>query len=99
LTIVVGQVANLPRQDSILPHKATVIYLPILRKPGTSLRHLLRRSIARARLRPAFLFDRVRTRRITAEELHVADSELESLVNANSLEDYSAALVRARVMA
>jgi hypothetical protein len=26
----VGQVANLPRQDEILPHKATVIYSPVL---------------------------------------------------------------------
>jgi hypothetical protein len=33
---VVGQVANLPGQDSILPHKATVIHSPTL-PPNPSL--------------------------------------------------------------
>ncbi len=51
--------------------------------------------LAADRLRPAFLFERVRTRRITAEELADADLELESLINLNSLDDYRAALVLA----
>jgi molybdopterin-guanine dinucleotide biosynthesis protein A len=47
------------------------------------------------RLRPAFLFDRVRTRRVTADELTEADPELGSLANVNSPADYLAALARA----
>jgi molybdopterin-guanine dinucleotide biosynthesis protein A len=46
-------------------------------------------------LRPAFLFDRVRTRRITADELTDVDPGLESLANVNSPADYLAALARA----
>lgn len=44
------------------------------------------------RLRPAFLFDRVRTRRVAAEELTDADPKLETLANVNSPEDYAAVL-------
>jgi molybdopterin-guanine dinucleotide biosynthesis protein A len=51
--------------------------------------------LAGDRLRPAFLFDRVRTRRVTADELSDADPGLESLANVNSAADYLAALARA----
>ena len=51
--------------------------------------------LAADRLRPAFLFDRVRTRRITPDELTGVDPELESLANVNSPADYLAALARA----
>jgi molybdopterin-guanine dinucleotide biosynthesis protein A len=48
--------------------------------------------LAADRLRPAYLFDRVRTRRVTAEELTGVDPELQSLANVNSPEDYRAIL-------
>jgi len=51
--------------------------------------------LACGRLRPAFLFDRVPTRRITADELIDVDPELRSLANVNSPGDYLAALARA----
>lgn len=51
--------------------------------------------LAADRLRPAYLFDRVRTRRISAEELREADPDLGSLANVNSPADYHAALVQA----
>ena len=51
--------------------------------------------LAEGRLRPAFLFDRVRTRRITAEELTDVDPDLQSLANVNTQADYEAALARA----
>lgn len=46
--------------------------------------------LAADRLRPVFLFERVRTREITADELQ--DVGLESLRNLNTPEDYQAAL-------
>ncbi len=47
------------------------------------------------RLRPAYLFDQVRTRRVAAEELFEVDPRLQSLYNVNSLKDYEVALKRA----
>jgi len=51
--------------------------------------------LAADRLRPAFLFDHVRTRRITADELTGVDPKLRSLANVNSRADYLAALAEA----
>lgn len=51
--------------------------------------------LAAQRLRPAYLFDRVRTRRVTAEELTDVDPHLQSLAGVNRPEDYAAALRRA----
>ena len=48
--------------------------------------------LAEGRLRPAFLFERVRTRRITAEELRDVDPRLTSLANVNTPADYRTAL-------
>jgi molybdopterin-guanine dinucleotide biosynthesis protein A len=47
------------------------------------------------RLRPAYLFALVRTRRVTADELTDVDPELQSLANVNSPEEYRAILERA----
>lgn len=47
------------------------------------------------KLRPAFLLDRVRTRRVTAEELRDADPDRLSLTNVNDPRDYRAALAKA----
>lgn len=46
------------------------------------------------RLRPAFLFQQARTRRVTADELAEVDPRLESLANVNTPEDYGRALQR-----
>lgn len=48
--------------------------------------------LAADQLRPAFLFDRVSTCRISVETLRTADPELHSLKNCNRPEDYLAAL-------
>jgi molybdopterin-guanine dinucleotide biosynthesis protein A len=55
--------------------------------------------LAAGRLRPAFLFERVRTRRVTAEELADVDPDLASLANVNTPADYRAALARAGLRA
>lgn len=49
------------------------------------------------RLRPVFLFDAVRTRRVTPEEMTVVDPDLKTLRNLNTPEDYRAALADAGI--
>jgi molybdenum cofactor guanylyltransferase len=46
-------------------------------------------------LRPAFLFDAVRTRRVQPAEMASVDPELRTLRNLNTREDYLAALSEA----
>ena len=48
--------------------------------------------LAEDRLRPVFLFDAVRTRRVSPDEMRVADPDLRTLRNLNTREDYEAAL-------
>jgi molybdopterin-guanine dinucleotide biosynthesis protein A len=51
--------------------------------------------LASDRLRPAFLFEAVRTRRVTPAEVAPVDPELLSLRNLNTPEDYREALALA----
>jgi molybdopterin-guanine dinucleotide biosynthesis protein A len=51
--------------------------------------------LAADRLRPAFLFERVRTCRVPVEELKAVDPQLATLQNLNRPEDYLAALAAA----
>ena len=53
--------------------------------------------LAEDRLRPAFLFEAVRTRRVQAEELSAADPQLLTLRNLNTPEDYRGALALAGI--
>ena len=53
--------------------------------------------LANDRLRPVFLFDAVRTRRVQPQEMTVVDPELRTLRNLNTHEDYVAALALGRV--
>jgi molybdopterin-guanine dinucleotide biosynthesis protein A len=51
--------------------------------------------LAQDKLRPVFLFDAVRTRRVRTEEMAPVDPELLTLRNLNTREDYLAALAEA----
>jgi molybdopterin-guanine dinucleotide biosynthesis protein A len=51
--------------------------------------------LARDKLRPVFLFDAVRTRRVRPEEMVSVDPQLYTLRNLNTPEDYQAALAEA----
>jgi molybdopterin-guanine dinucleotide biosynthesis protein A len=51
--------------------------------------------LAADRLRPAFLFEAVDTRRVRPEEMRAVDPELRTLRNLNTREDYLAALADA----
>lgn len=52
--------------------------------------------LAQDRLRPVFLFDAVKTRRVSPDEMRVADPDLRTLRNLNTREDYEAALADLR---
>jgi molybdopterin-guanine dinucleotide biosynthesis protein A len=52
--------------------------------------------LADDRLRPAFLFDAVKTRRVQPSEMASADPQLFTLRNLNTPEDYEAALATSR---
>lgn len=58
----------------------------------TSVLPLIRELLSADQLRPAFLFDRVKTNRIPIEELRPFDAELATLRNLNRPDDYLAAL-------
>ena len=72
------------------PHPLSAIYR------RTTLPHV-ESLLAGGRLRPVFLFDAVRTRRVQPEEMTVVDPELRTLRNLNTPEDYRAALADADV--
>ena len=48
--------------------------------------------LAEDRLRPVFLFDAVKTLRVSPDDMRVADPDLRTLRNLNTKEDYEAAL-------
>jgi molybdopterin-guanine dinucleotide biosynthesis protein A len=52
--------------------------------------------LAQDRLRPVFLFDAVKTRRVSPGEMRVVDPDLRTLRNLNTREDYEAALADLR---
>jgi molybdopterin-guanine dinucleotide biosynthesis protein A len=70
------------------PHPLSAIYRRTTLPIAESL-------LAADRLRPVFLFDAVRTRRVKPEEMTVVDPELKTLRNLNTQEDYRAALADA----
>jgi molybdopterin-guanine dinucleotide biosynthesis protein A len=53
--------------------------------------------LAADRLRPVFLFDAVRTRRVAPDEMTAVDPELRTLQNLNTREDYEQALAMAGI--
>ena len=80
--------------DLVVPHVEGYDH-PLSAVYRTSVLGHVESLLAAGRMRPAFLFDRVRTRRVTAEELADVDPGLESLLNVNSPDDYAAALEQA----
>jgi len=80
--------------DVVVPHVDGYDH-PLSAVYRTSVLSHVESLLAAGRMRPAFLFDRVRTRRVTAEELADVDPRLESLLNVNSPDDYAAALKQA----
>ena len=71
--------------DRRLPHPLSAVYRRDVLPQVESL-------LAQDRLRPVFLFDAVRTRRVPPAEMRAVDPELRTLRNLNTREDYEAAL-------
>jgi molybdopterin-guanine dinucleotide biosynthesis protein A len=76
-----------PVEDG-LAHPLAAVY-------RTSVLPVVHQLLAADQLRPAFLFDRVPTRRIPVEQLRQFDAKLATLWNCNRPEDYEAALIEA----
>jgi molybdopterin-guanine dinucleotide biosynthesis protein A len=85
--------------DVVLP-EARGFPQPLAAAYRTALRERVERLVAADRLRPAFLFEQCRVRRIGESELladpalAAADPELDSLLNLNEPSDYEAARAR-----
>jgi molybdopterin-guanine dinucleotide biosynthesis protein A len=67
------------------PHPLSAVYRRAVLPQVESL-------LAQDRLRPVFLFDAVRTRRVAPDEMREVDPDLRTLRNLNTREDYEAAL-------
>jgi molybdopterin-guanine dinucleotide biosynthesis protein A len=71
-------------------------YQPLFAIYRKSVTPYLHAQLQRGELRPIFLFDKVRTRKIEEEEIRRFDPEGLSFLNMNTPEDYQAALQRSR---
>jgi molybdopterin-guanine dinucleotide biosynthesis protein A len=81
------------QHDVVVPHWQGRLQ-PLHAVYRRSVLPLLEGQLARNELRPVFLFDKVRTRRIDEEEIRLFDPEGLSFFNMNTPEDYAEALDR-----
>jgi molybdopterin-guanine dinucleotide biosynthesis protein A len=88
-------VSLIPEHDVVVPHWQGR-YQPLHAVYRQNVWPLLAEQLARGELRPVYLFDRVRTRRVDAEEIRRFDLDGSSFFNMNTPEDYAEALRRWR---
>jgi molybdenum cofactor guanylyltransferase len=79
--------------DVVVPHWQERLQ-PLHAVYRASVLPLLEQQLARNELRPIFLFDKVRTRKVDAEEVRMFDPEGLSFFNMNTPDDYQRALQR-----
>jgi molybdopterin-guanine dinucleotide biosynthesis protein A len=91
-------VSQISQHDVVVPHWQGR-FQPLHAVYRRSLLPLLEGQLARGELRPVYLFDKVRTRRIDEDEIRRFDPEGWSFFNMNTPEEYAAALERWRVVA
>jgi molybdopterin-guanine dinucleotide biosynthesis protein A len=84
-------IARLESHDAVVPVEDR-FYHPLAAVYRTSVLPEIRTLLAADQLRPALLFDRVRTCRIPVAELRAVDPELRTLHNLNHPAEYVAAL-------
>jgi molybdopterin-guanine dinucleotide biosynthesis protein A len=85
--------SQIAEHDVVVPHWQGR-FQPLHAVYRRSVLPLLEGQLARGELRPVFLFDKVRTRRIDEEEIRLFDPEGSSFFNMNTPEDYAEALKR-----
>jgi molybdenum cofactor guanylyltransferase len=73
-------------------------YQPLHAVYRKSVLPLLKEQLERGELRPIYLFDKVRTRKVEPDEIKTLDPDGMSFLNMNTPEDYEAALKRWREM-
>jgi molybdenum cofactor guanylyltransferase len=79
--------------DVVVPHWQERLQ-PLHAVYRASVLPLLEQQLARNELRPIFLFDKVRTRKVDEEEIRIFDPEGLSFFNMNTCDDYQRALQR-----
>ena len=84
---------QLPGHDVVVPHWQGR-FQPLHAVYRRSVSPLLAEQLARGQLRPVYLFDKVRLRRVDEDEIRRFDPEGSSFYNMNTPEDYAEALKR-----
>jgi molybdopterin-guanine dinucleotide biosynthesis protein A/molybdopterin converting factor small subunit len=83
--------AQIPDYDVVVPYWEER-FQPLCAVYRKSVAPLLKQQLERGELRPIFLYDKVRTRKVTDDEIRRIDPAGLSFFNMNSPEDYQAAL-------
>jgi molybdopterin-guanine dinucleotide biosynthesis protein A/molybdopterin converting factor small subunit len=91
--LIAHLVSQIPGYDVVVPHWEGR-FQPLHAVYRRSVLPLLEGQLARGELRPVYLFERVRTRRIDSDEIRRFDAEGASFFNMNTPEDYAEALER-----
>jgi len=84
---------QLPEHDVVVPHWQGR-FQPLHAVYRRSVAPLLAEQLAHGQLRPVYLFDKVRLRRVDEDEIRRFDPEGSSFYNMNTPEDYAEALKR-----
>jgi molybdopterin-guanine dinucleotide biosynthesis protein A len=83
--------------DVVVPHWEAR-FQPLHAVYRRSVLPFLREQLERSELRPVYLFEKVRTRRVEADEISALDPDGLSFVNMNTPEEYHVALARWRAI-
>jgi molybdopterin-guanine dinucleotide biosynthesis protein A len=95
LSLITYLFSHIHDQDVVVPYWEGR-YQPLFAIYRKGVTPYLHAQLQRGELRPIFLFDKVRTRKIDEEEIRRFDPEGLSFLNMNTPEDYQAALQRWR---
>lgn len=93
LTLISYLIAQISNYDVVVPFTEGR-YQPLHAVYRRSCAPLLKIQLERSELRPIFLYEKVRTRKITEAEMAPYDPDGSSFLNMNSPEDYQAAQAR-----
>lgn len=91
--LIAHLLSQISQHDVVVPHWQGR-FQPLHAVYRRNVLPLLESQLARGELRPVYLFEKVRTRRIDEEEIRLFDPEGLSFFNMNTPEDYSEALQR-----
>jgi molybdopterin-guanine dinucleotide biosynthesis protein A len=90
-------IAQISDYDVVVPYWEER-YQPLHAVYRRSVLPLLKEQLERGELRPVYLFDKVRTRKVEQDEIKTLDPDGLSFLNMNTPQDYEAALKRWREM-